>query len=65
MMRNIINETILGGPIFALNKSGISTSRSIVTSTDVGIKILNVHTLPSTVVVGNTFSIQGNIGAPE
>jgi len=61
MISLVIIEATFAGPIFALNKSSISPSRSIMTSTDAGIKILNVHTLPSTVVVGNTFSIQGTV----
>jgi len=58
------------GPILAIKKSSnISTDResstTVATTTThnqiKGVKILGVHTLPSTVVVGNTFSIGGNV----
>jgi hypothetical protein len=57
-------------PILAVNKSSnISTNRELfmtvattITHNQIkGVKILGVHTLPSTVVVGSTFSIRGNV----
>jgi hypothetical protein len=57
-------------PILAVNKSSsISANRELfmtvattITHNQIkGVKILDVHTLPSTVVVGSTFSIRGNV----
>jgi len=64
----VLIGTTFARPILAIKKSSnISTDResstTVATTTThnqiKGVKILGVHTLPSTVVVGNTFSIGG------
>jgi len=65
----LIGATI-AAPILAIKKSSsISTNResfmTVATTTThnqiKGVKIIDVHTIPSTVVVGNTFSIRGTV----
>jgi hypothetical protein len=70
----VISLVLIGAtfaaPILGIKKSSsISTNResfmTVATTTThnqiKGVKILDVHTLPSTVVVGSTFSIGGNV----
>jgi hypothetical protein len=59
----LIGATFVGkSSSFSTHKESFTPVATTTTHNQIkGVKILDVHTLPSTVVVGNTFSIRGNV----